>query len=264
MWRFLALLLLATPAAQAADSAQSRAIGFSPDGRYFAFEQYGIQDGSGFGYSDIFILDIEQDRWVPGTPVQVLIEDESTHIDEARKQANQKAQPLITQFKADGIERGAVTLLRFGDLRYVGQGYELRVAFPADGLDDAGLEGVWSAFHEQHKREYGHFFADSPIEIVNIRVTGIGVMPKIGKPEVSAGRSIEAALVRRGQSVFRVGGVLKPYETAYYRRDQLPLGQAVPGPAIILQRDTTTVVPPGWSAESEAGGNLILRVTRKG
>lgn len=102
MWRLLVLLLLAAPAAQAADSAQSRAIGFSPDGRYFAFEQYGIQDGSGFGYSDIFILDIERDRWVPGTPVQVLIEDESTHIDEARKQASQQAQPLITQFKATG------------------------------------------------------------------------------------------------------------------------------------------------------------------
>jgi len=89
-------------------------------------------------------------------------------------------------------------------------------------------------------------------------------MPKIGRPEVSAGRSIEDALVRRGESVFRVNGVLSSYETAYYRRDRLPLGQAVPGPAIILQRDTTTVVPPGWSAESEAGGNLILRVTRKG
>ncbi|MBM3483528.1 MAG: hydantoinase/oxoprolinase family protein [Alphaproteobacteria bacterium] len=171
---------------------------------------------------------------------------------------------LIDQFKTDGIERKGVTLLRFGDLRYVGQGYELRVAFPADSLDSAGLEGVWTAFHEQHKREYGHFFADSPIEIVNIRATGVGAMPKIGRPEVSAGRSIEDALVRRGESVFRVNGVLSSYETAYYRRDRLPLGQAVPGPAIILQRDTTTVVPPGWSAESEAGGNLILRVTRKG
>ncbi len=170
---------------------------------------------------------------------------------------------LIKQFAADGIERGGVTLQRFGDLRYVGQGYELRVSFPADKLDAAALERVWSAFHDQHKREYGHFFAESPIEIVNIRVTGIGFMPKIGKPTVSDGPSVEAALVKRGKSAFRVNGVLGTYDTAYYRRELLPLDAPVAGPAIILQRDTTTVVPPGWSAVADHGGNLILRAARK-
>ncbi|MGD9537003.1 MAG: hydantoinase/oxoprolinase family protein [Alphaproteobacteria bacterium] len=171
---------------------------------------------------------------------------------------------LIEQFEKDGIARGKIRLQRFGDLRYVGQGYELRVPFPAEPPDEAVLEGVWNAFHEQHKREYGHFFAASPIEIVNIRVTGIGGTPKIGKPAPAKGGTVEAALVRRGQSVFRVEGVLGSYETAYYRRELLPLGEKVPGPAIILQRDTTTVVPPGWSAEADTGGNLILRAQPKG
>jgi N-methylhydantoinase A/oxoprolinase/acetone carboxylase beta subunit len=171
---------------------------------------------------------------------------------------------LIDQFAADGIARDGLVLARFGDLRYVGQGYELRIPFPAGGLDAATLERVWAAFHEQHRREYGHFFADSPIEIVNIRVTGTGAMPKIGKPEVAAGRTLSEAIVRRGQSAFRVAGVLAPYDTTYYRRDRLPLAVPVPGPAIILQRDTTTVVPPGWTAEADAGGNLILRATAKG
>jgi N-methylhydantoinase A len=171
---------------------------------------------------------------------------------------------LAAQFEKDGIARAAVGLQRFGDLRYVGQGYELRVPFPAGGLDHAALEGVWNAFHEQHRREYGHFFAESPIEIVNIRVTGIGATPKIGKPVPAAGASVAAALVRRGQSVFRVEGVLGSYDTAYYRRELLPLGKPVAGPAIILQRDTTTVVPPGWSAEADQGGNLILRAQPKG
>ncbi|MSO70009.1 MAG: hydantoinase/oxoprolinase family protein [Alphaproteobacteria bacterium] len=170
---------------------------------------------------------------------------------------------LVKQFAADGIARADVTLQRFGDLRYVGQGYELRVPFPASKLDAASLERAWTAFHEQHKQEYGHFFVDSPIEIVNIRVTGIGGMPKIGKPEVKAGASVEGALVKRGQSAFRVNGLLGTYDTAYYRRELLPLETLVAGPAIILQRDTTTVVPPGWSAEADKGGNLILRADRK-
>ncbi len=170
---------------------------------------------------------------------------------------------LMKQFAADGIARADVTLQRFGDLRYVGQGYELRVPFPASKLDSASLERAWTAFHDQHKQEYGHFFVDSPIEIVNIRVTGIGGMPKIGKPEVKAGASVEGALVKRGQSAFRVNGLLGTYDTAYYRRELLPLETLVAGPAIILQRDTTTVVPPGWSAEADKGGNLILRADRR-
>ncbi len=69
MRRALAALLLSVVAgsAQAADGAQSRPIGFSPDRRYFAFEQYGVQDGSGFAYSDIFVIDLSNDSWVKGS-----------------------------------------------------------------------------------------------------------------------------------------------------------------------------------------------------
>ena len=70
---------------------------------------------------------------------------------------------LWTQYAADGVPRSKVKLSRAGDLRYVGQGYELRVAFPDGAVDDAALGAVWAAFHRQHEAEYGHFFADSPI-----------------------------------------------------------------------------------------------------
>jgi predicted secreted protein len=88
--------------AHAADGAQSRAIGFSPDGRYFAFEQYGSQDGSGFAYADIFVLDISQDSWVPGTPVRVVDENESGRIDLARAQAAQKAAAVVSSLNVAG------------------------------------------------------------------------------------------------------------------------------------------------------------------
>lgn len=102
MLRAVAFLLLSATAAYAADGAQSRAIGFSPDGKYFAFEQYGIQDGSGFAYADIFIMDIAADQWVQGSPIRVLDESEEGSIDAARAKAMAQARPVIDSLKATG------------------------------------------------------------------------------------------------------------------------------------------------------------------
>ncbi len=95
----LALSLASPGAALAADAAQHRALGYSADGRYFAFEQYGIQDGSGFPYWDIFVLDLEADSWAKGTPVRVVLEAEEDTISSAMKQARAKADPILAQLK---------------------------------------------------------------------------------------------------------------------------------------------------------------------
>ena len=66
------------------------------------------------------------------------------------------------------------------------------------------------------KREYGHDFADNPIEIVNIRVIGIGHMPKIDKLTAPEGTTLAKARVKTGQCVFRVNGELarsRPFST---------------------------------------------------
>jgi N-methylhydantoinase A len=65
--------------------------------------------------------------------------------------------------------------------------------------------------------------------------------------------------VRQGTGTFRVGAKLADYPTDFYRRDLLPVGERVPGPAIILQMDSTTVVPPQHTFEADAAGNLIIR-----
>jgi N-methylhydantoinase A len=49
-------------------------------------------------------------------------------------------------------------------------------------LDEAAPSQIFARFAELHRAEYGHVFEESPIEIVNIRVTGIGRMPKIAAP----------------------------------------------------------------------------------
>ncbi len=165
---------------------------------------------------------------------------------------------LAAQFASDHLDTANFRFVRDGDLRYVGQGYELKIPFPQGELTAESLTEVWRLFHEAHKREYGHYFEQNPIEIVNVRVTGVGAMPKIQKLEAPAGGSLAAAKTRVGQCVFRVDGALKPFETTFYRRALLPVGKEFHGPAIVLQKDSTTVIPPRWSAINDAAGNLIL------
>ena len=169
------------------------------------------------------------------------------------------AKELAGRFTSDGIDLDKVTFERRGDLRYVGQGYELRVPFPDGTLDAATLTTAFEAFHEIHKREYGHHFADSAIEIVNLRLVGAASAAKIAKPTAGTANSVAAALLRSGMCTFRVGPKLADYPTGFYRRELLPVGERVPGPAIILQMDSTTVVPPHYTFEADAAGNLIVR-----
>ncbi|MBM3524827.1 MAG: hydantoinase/oxoprolinase family protein, partial [Alphaproteobacteria bacterium] len=166
---------------------------------------------------------------------------------------------LARRFSADGIARTAVAFERSGDLRYAGQGYELRVPVPPEALDRNTIAKVFESFHALHGREYGHHFQDSAIEIVNIRLAGTAEAPKIAAPPPPPDGSLDDARVRTGSCVFRVEGRLADFETTFYRRDRLPLDRWIPGPAIVLQMDTTSVVPPRHVFLADRAGNLIIR-----
>lgn len=88
-------------AAKAGDIASRHMIGFSADGSYFAFEEYGVQDGSGFPYSNIYITQTKTNSWVKGSPIRVMVQDESQSLDDIRTQAIQKAAPLIDKLKIE-------------------------------------------------------------------------------------------------------------------------------------------------------------------
>jgi N-methylhydantoinase A len=111
-----------------------------------------------------------------------------------------------------------------------------------------------------HQQEYGHHFPDSPVEWVNLRITAISEVVKIGVPEEPKGGSLAEARVRTDETMFRVAGKLVPFQTDFYERGRLPVDQEFCGPAIILQTDSTTVVPPDCSAILEKSGSLIIRV----
>ena len=167
---------------------------------------------------------------------------------------------LTDQFLNDGLAESAISFQRSGDLRYVGQGYELRITFSDVSLDDDSLQEIFNQFHIQHRAEYGHDFPDSAIEIVNARVTGIGQMPKISQPEDINSGTQESALMKSGSCMFRVDNHLEEFETMFYQREELPLEHSIAGPAIIIQQDSTTVVPPNNQFVSDTAGNMIISI----
>jgi N-methylhydantoinase A/oxoprolinase/acetone carboxylase beta subunit len=119
------------------------------------------------------------------------------------------------------------------------------------------MREAFERFHAAHHNEYGHAFPGSTVEIVNIRVTGSAASQVLKMP-TAAGGALDKARVKTDQAKFRVGDRLETFETAFYRRADLPLNTTVPGPAIILQLDATTLVPPNWTFRADEHGNLIL------
>lgn len=93
-------LLSATPAL-AGDMAQIDILGFTADGGIFAFEEYGVQDGSGFPYAHRFYIDTSTDRFVSGSPVRVRLEDENASLQAARAEARRKGERIVRDRELD-------------------------------------------------------------------------------------------------------------------------------------------------------------------
>ncbi|MEM6384051.1 MAG: DUF2259 domain-containing protein [Pseudomonadota bacterium] len=108
-----AILLSAAGPAGAADLAEYRILGYSPDGEHFAFEQFGIADGAGLPYSDIFIIDLKADRWVSGTPIRVSRSEQEVGgrsdfmqmLHTVRVEALVQARPLLNQYDITAAHR---------------------------------------------------------------------------------------------------------------------------------------------------------------
>jgi len=164
-----------------------------------------------------------------------------------------------TQLQADGIPQERRVIQRVADCRYLGQGYELRVEAGSGRIDEGWASRLAGEFHDAHEREYSRRFEESDIEIPNIRVRGIGLIPPLQMREVPrADESPTAALRHEREAWFRVEGQLMELPTRFFAREALAAGNRIDGPAVINQYDTTTVVPPGLTAEIDRFGNIVV------
>jgi predicted secreted protein len=96
-------LLASAGAAFAGDRALFDAVGYSADGQYFAFEEYGVHDGSGGAYSHLYVVDLGSDAFVKGAPFSADSDDDGgPSLAEQRAAARKKAAPVLAQLKIDG------------------------------------------------------------------------------------------------------------------------------------------------------------------
>jgi N-methylhydantoinase A/oxoprolinase/acetone carboxylase beta subunit len=166
------------------------------------------------------------------------------------------------QLEGDGMARERMALMRYAECRYAGQGYELRAAAASGPIDTTFVERLKAAFHAAHQREYGRHFPEKDVELVNLRVVGVGTIPDLVPPPIPPGGEAPDAAARAGSRrvVFEDGGKPVVLETDIYRRTALRAGNRVKGPAIVQQMDTTTVIPPDVVATVDRHGNLVVRL----
>ncbi len=163
------------------------------------------------------------------------------------------------RLQEDGLDAPRTIIRRIADCRYVGQGYELRVEIPSGSIDEGWQERAVEAFHQAHEREYVRRFPQSDIQIVNIRVQGIGLIPQLRFKEVTLGDSSPQEAHKFTREVtFGVDEVAKKIPTTFYDREMLKVGNVITGPAIIEQFDSTVVVNPGLSAVVDKYGTLMI------
>ena len=113
------------------------------------------------------------------------------------------------------------SLQRVADCRYLGQGYELRVDAPSGAIDDDWVEKVRADFHDIHEREYSRRFEESDIEIPNVRVRGIGLMPPLADCRGRARRrSRPSRRSARGRGVVPGRRRAEQVATRYYDRER--------------------------------------------
>jgi N-methylhydantoinase A len=140
------------------------------------------------------------------------------------------------------------------DLRYRGQAYEIpiRVKQP---LNEPAWSDAAVQFHEEHRRRYGYDQRLVPVEVVTLRVTAIGMLPKPALERRELGPAdAEVAIIARAPLIFAEGTL----ETPVYERSGLEPGTCLTGPALIVQSDCTTVIHPGQKVTVDAFGNLIV------
>jgi len=166
---------------------------------------------------------------------------------------------LETQARAwlggEQVPAGSQRFERSADLRYEHQSFELTCALGDGALTAARLEELATTFHAEHRRLYTYDLPSAPIELVNLRVTAIGALPKRAEPAPASTGGAPTALRGRRQVYFRGTGFT---DTPCYGRDDLPPGTPLAGPAIVDQDDTTVLVTPGFRARMDRAGNLIV------
>jgi N-methylhydantoinase A len=143
-------------------------------------------------------------------------------------------------------------IVRSADMRYKGQSFDLTVPLP-NGSTAASMEAVRAPFHEAYQRIYGIADPEASVEIINLRVTVVGVT---AKPQQAVTMPTSAERAKPGSRNVREGG--REVTAAIYQRQELRADDAFKGPAVVEAPDTTVYIPTGYSVQVDRRGNLLI------
>ena len=177
----------------------------------------------------------------------------------------QKANMLLAEMEAEGqalleasdVQTGQISHRREADIRYVGQGHEVRVPLPDGQLDSSSISTITTSFEEVYSRLYERLSPSVPIEIISWRIISSGPKPEV-RLEVphTESKTAQAALKGRREAYFpELGG----YSTIpVYDRYRLFPGENFSGPAIVEERESTIIVGPDRHFRIDEQWNLII------
>ena len=187
--------------------------------------------------SALGILDADLRREFSRT---VMLQPGSSQISAAFRELEAEARAV---FRAEGLRP---VLVRSADVRYRGQGFELRVDWGAD---------VVARFHALHAKAYGYADPARTVEIVTLRVQAV---VRSEHPRVKAKRERQGDGARARLASHRVFDGGRWRAASLYERSHLVSGDRIAGPAVIAELSSTTYLPPGWSATVDGFDNLVL------
>jgi len=165
----------------------------------------------------------------------------------------------LARVQRDGIPRDKITFIRTMDLRYIGQAHEVTVPVSGGAFGAGTLQETIKAFHRLHERYYAIKAPGEPTEITTLGVKAIGLVKK-RRParHRRGGRNTGGALKYTRKVFFEEAG--KFIDCPAYDRYRLAPGNAIAGPAIVEQIDSTVVLPPRMTAIVDLYQNLVITV----
>lgn len=172
-------------------------------------------------------------------------------LDEHFRQMQEDGRQVLTR---EGVALDGMTFRRYAEMRYAGQSFELTVGLPPEGMDGQTVLQAEEHFHRAHEQAYGFAPRDEPTEVVNIRLTAIGRIPR---PLLRAHRAAEGEARKGERRVYfaESGGFVS---CPLYDRYRLASGTVLAGPSIVEELDSTSVLLPGYQARVDDLGNLLV------
>ena len=180
----------------------------------------------------------------------------TTQADELIAILEEMAAQTRAELLSDGVPEADLTSEFEVDVRYAGQAFEVPLTITPDVLRADGVAGILKRFDEEHHRLFT-FNMETPHEIVNLRAVALGKALDLPAAELPKGDGDPIAAKKRDHTLWMDG---REQAAVIYDRSKLRQGDVIPGPAIVVEMDSTTLIESGCIATVDTVGNILINL----